>query len=334
MPGMADDPWRVTALVPLPAEAVRVFTGDLPCEVRVPEERTPAAARAAVAGADVVIGDFTGQLRVDAELVASAARLAFVQQPTVGVESVDLAACTAAGVPVANTAGANAVSVAEWCVFGALAALRSAGWADREVRAGGWPQLEIAERGCVELSGRRVGIAGFGPIGREAARRFAAFDCPVAYWSRRRRDPAEAAGAEYMTLDELVTTSDVLVVVVALTGETRGLLDRDRLSRLPRGAVVVNAARGGIVDEEALADLLDSGHVAAAALDVFETEPLPAASRLRGNDRVLLSPHVAGATVQGRLRMVAAVTANLRRALSGEPVLDVCNQVDPLVHRR
>jgi D-3-phosphoglycerate dehydrogenase len=311
-----------------------VFTGDLPVQIAVPAARTADAAAEAAADADVIVGDFTGQLRVDAGLVAAAPCLAFVQQPTVGVEAIDLAACAAAGVPVANTAGANAVSVAEWCVWGALSALRSAVWADRAVRAGGWPQLEIAERGCAELAGRRVGIVGFGPIGLEAARRFAAFGCPVAYWSRSRRDPAATAGAEYMTLDELLATSDVLVVVVALAPETRGLLDVDRLSRLPRGAVLVDAARGGVVDESALLALLDSGTLAGAALDVFSTEPLPEDSPLRSDERIVLSPHVGGATLQGRLRMVAAVTANLRRAMSGEPVAHVVNGVDPVVRRR
>lgn len=333
---MADDGrrWRLTALVPLPAEAVVAFAPGLDVDITVPRERTPEAAREAVAEADLLLGDFTGLLRVDAALVAAAPRLAFVQQPTVGVESLDLDALADAGVPAANAAGANAVSVAEWCLLGALAACRQASWADASVRAGGWPQLEVAERGCVDLAGRRVGIVGFGPIGQAAASRFAAFGCPVAYWSRTRRAPAEEAGAAYLGFDELVTTSDVLVVVVALAPETQGLLDRARLAALPRGAVVVNAARGGIVDEDALVELLDSGHLAGAALDVFATEPLSADSPLRTHERVFLSPHVAGATLQARVRILQSVQSNLRRAITGEPVDNVVNGVDPLVHRR
>ena len=323
---MAD--WRLTALVPMPAEAVAGFAPGLPVEIRVPEERTAEAARAAVADADLLLGDFTGLLRVDAGLVAAAPRLAFVQQPTVGVEHIDLAACAARGIPVANTAGVNSVAVAEWCVLAALATSRSLLWADSEVRAGRWPQLDLAVRGCLELAGRRVGIVGYGAIGQAAAERFRAFGCEVAYWTRTPRDE------HYRDLDDLLATSDVLVVVIALSDGTRGLLTDERLRRLPRGAVVVNAARGGIVDEAALVTLLDEGHLMGVALDVYDAEPLPAGSPLRDHDRVLLSPHVAGATAQARLRIAVAVQENLRRAVSGEPVHDVVNGADPVVRRR
>ena len=323
--------WRLAALVPMPAEAVRGFAPDLPVEVVVPDERTPEAARRAVADADLLLGDFTGLLRVDAELVAAGPRLAFVQQPTVGVEHIDTAACAAAGIPVANTAGVNAVAVAEWCVMAALAASRSLLWADAEVRAGRWPQLDIAARGSLELNGRRVGIVGYGAIGALCAERFRAFGCDVAYWTRTPRpdDPAYTG-----SLDDLLARSDVLVVVVPLTDTTRGLLDEQALRRLPRGAVVVNAARGGIVSEPALLTLLDDGHLLGAALDVYDTEPLDAASPLTRHDRVLLSPHVAGASAQARFRIAVAVQANLRRAVFGEPVEDVVNGVDPVVRRR
>jgi D-3-phosphoglycerate dehydrogenase len=326
-----DREWRLAALVPMPAEAVRGFAPDLPVSVVVPEERTSEAARAAVADADLLLGDFTGLLKVDAALVAAAPRLAFVQQPTVGVEHLDLAACAAAGIPVANTAGVNAVAVAEWCVMAALAASRSLLWADAEVRAGRWPQLDLAARGCLELAGRRVGIVGYGAIGALCAERFRAFGCDVAYWTRTPRPGDPACLPE---LDELLARSDVLVVVIALGETTRGLLGEEALRRLPPGAVVVNAARGGIVSEDALLRLLDDGHLLGAALDVYDSEPLSEGSPLRAHDRVLLSPHVAGATAQARLRIALAVQANLRRAVSGEPVQDVVNGVDPVVRRR
>jgi len=319
--------WRLTALVPMPAEAVAGFAPGLPVDIRVPDERTPEGARAAVADADLLLGDFTGLLRVDADLIANAPRLAFVQQPTVGVEHIDLAACAAAGIPVANTAGVNAVAVAEWCVLAALATSRSLLWADGEVRAGRWPQLDLAVHGCLELAGRRVGIVGWGAVGQAAAERFRAFGCEVSYWTRTPRPDSTG-------LDDLLATSDVLVVVIALGDATRGLLTEERLRRLPHGAVLVNAARGGIVDEAAIPRLLDEGHLLGAALDVYDTEPLPANSPLRTHDRVLLSPHVAGATAQARLRIAVAVQDNLRRAVSGEPVHDVVNGVDPVVRRR
>lgn len=330
----ADDRWVMASLVPLPAEAVRGFVGDLPIDVVVAHPRTPDGVRAAVAEADLVLGDFTGSMAIDPTVLAAGPQIAFVQQCSVGVEHVDLAACAAAGVPVANTAGANAVAVAEWCVMGAIAVLRSAVWADAQMRAGGWPQIEMVQHGCVDLEGRRVGIVGFGAIGRACVPRFAAFGCPVSYWSRRRRPDDETGGATYRELDDLVATSDVLVVVVARAPETRGLIDAGRLASLPHGAVVVNAARGGIVDEQEMLRLLDSGQLAGAALDVYDEEPLPVDHVLRGHDRVLLSPHISGGTLQSRLRIFGQVTANLRRAVTEEPVLDVVNGADPLVRRR
>ena len=324
----------MASLTPLPAEAVRGFVPDLPVDVVVAEPRTPEGIHAAVADADVILGDFTGTMRIDSAVLAAAPRLAFIQQSSVGVEHIDLAGCADAGVPVANTAGANSVAVAEWCVMGALTALRSAVWADSQMRDGGWPQLEMVERGCVDLAGKRVGIVGFGPIGLACVTRFAAFGCPVSYWSRRRRSDGETSGATYRDLDELVATSDVLVVVVARAPETLGIIGADRLAALPRGAVVVNAARGGLVDETALVRLLDEGHLAAAALDVYDTEPLPVDDPLRSHPRVLLSPHISGGTLQSRMRILSQVTANLRRAVLGEPVQDVVNGVDPVVRRR
>jgi phosphoglycerate dehydrogenase-like enzyme len=322
--------WRLTALVPMPAEAVRGFAPDLPVDVTVPAERTPEAAREAARDADLLLGDFTGLLRVDAALLDAAPNLAFVQQPSVGVEHLDVAACAARGIPVANTAGANATAVAEWCVMAALASSRNLLWADAEVRAGRWPQLDLVTRGCLELAGRRVGIVGYGAIGALAAQRFQAFGCDVAYWTRTPRDD----DPRYLALGDLLERSDVLVVVIALGDTTRNLLDEAALRRLPRGAIVVNAARGGIVDEAALLTLLDEGHLAGAALDVYDAEPLPDAGPLRTHDRVLLSPHVAGATAQARLRIAVAVQRNLARAVRGEPVQDVVNGVDPVVRRR
>ena len=142
-------------------------------------------------------------LRVDADLVSAAPRLAFVQQPSAGVDAIDVAACAAAGIPVSNAGSANAVSVAEWCVGATFAAMRSLAYGDREVRAGAWPQLELANRGGGEVAGSRVGIVGMGPIGRECATRYAALGCDVAYWSRTRREAAASGGAVWMELDDL-----------------------------------------------------------------------------------------------------------------------------------
>ncbi|HEX3909045.1 MAG TPA: NAD(P)-dependent oxidoreductase [Mycobacteriales bacterium] len=325
--------WTVLSLTPLPRDLVASLFGDLPVDVVVPAERTPEAVRAAAADAEIVVGDWSG-LRVDAELVAAAPRLALVQQPSVGVDAVDVAACAAAGIPVANAGGTNAVSVAEWCVGATFAVLRSLAWADEEVRAGRWPQLEVSARGGGELAGRRIGIVGMGRIGRECASRFVALGCDVAHTSRTRREPEDAGGARWMPLEDLLAHAQVLVIVVALAPETRRLIGTAELELLPAGAFVINGARGEIIDEAALAAALDSGHLAGAALDVYATEPLPEDSPLRDSDRILLSPHAAATTDEATGRLIAGLVDNVRAAVSGEPVVDVVNGVDPLIQRR
>lgn len=307
---------------------------DLPVELLVPEARTPEAALTLAPDADLVLGDWTATIRVSAALLAAAPRLAFVQQPSAGVDAIDLDACAGAGVPVANAGDANAVSVAEWCLAATFAALRSLVYGDRQIRDGGWPQIELAGRGGGELAGRRVGIVGMGRIGRECATRYAALGCDVAYWSRSKRDAAASGGARWLELDELLRHSEVLVVVIALADQTRGLLGADRLGLLPAGGFVVNAARGGILDEAALLAAVQSGALAGAALDVFDTEPLPVTHPFRHEDRILLSPHAAGATRQAQARLIDGIVANIRRAVSGEPVLHVVNGLDPLIRRR
>jgi phosphoglycerate dehydrogenase-like enzyme len=326
--------WTMLALAPLDAALLVSLFADLPVEVIIPADRSLRAVCDAAASADIVLGDWTGGAAVSAQLVAAAPRLSFVQQPSVGIDSVDVEACTAAGIPVANVGGANAVSVAEWCVGATFASLRWLLFADREVRAGRWPQLELPQRGGGELAGRRVGIVGMGRIGRECAQRFVALGCDVAHWSRTRRDAAEAGGAPWLPFDDLLRHSDVLVVVIALAAETRDLLGAEQLALLPPGAFVISAARGGIVSDDALLAGIKAGALAGGALDVYATEPLPLDSPLRDEDRLLLSPHAAAGTREAQGRLIAGIIANVRRAVTGEPVVDVVNGLDGLIQRR
>ncbi len=321
-------PWRLLALPPLPAELLQALFGPEALggdvELVLPPERTQAAVDALLPEVDLVLGSWTHDLR----LTAPGPRVAFVQQPSVGVDPIDVDAFAAAGVPVSNTAGANAVSVTEWCLGATLAALRRTLEGDAAVRRGEWPQTSLGGR---ELAGSRVGVVGLGPIGRRLAEVYTALACDVVYWSRSRKDDAPVPYAE---LDELLATSDVVVLVIALGPETRHLLDARRLGLMKAGSVLVNAARGAVVDEAALAEALRAGTPAAAALDVFTVEPLPADSPLRDLPTVLLSPHTGGSTAQAGGRIIAQSAANLRRVLAGEPVVDVVNGVDPTVGQR
>ncbi len=313
--------FTLLALPPVPSDRVLDLFGGLDLELLPLPERTQAAVEALLPQADLVVADWSPDLRVD----DPGPRVCFVQQPSVGYDQVDADACARAGVPVANCAGANATSVSEWCVGAVLAMLRGTVQADAAVRAGAWPQTDL---GIQELAGKRVGVVGMGSVGAAAARLFAAFGCDVTYWSRSRHADAPVP---YADLDGLLAGSDVVVLCIALGPATRGLVDARRLRA---GALLVNAARGGVVDEPALVEALQAGHLAGAALDVFAVEPLPADSPLRDAPGVLLSPHAAGSSAQAELRVLEQTTGNLRRVLAGEPVMDVVNGVDPQVRRR
>lgn len=314
---------RLLALPPLPLEILQSLFGDPRLEVVVPHERTQAAVDALLPTVDLVLGDWTPQLKVN----DPGSRVCFVQQPSAGVDGIDTDACAEHGVPVSNCAGANATSVAEWCLSATLGLLRKTVEADKAVRRGEWPQTSLGGR---ELRGLRVGIVGMGAIGRECARLFQAVGCDVVYWSRSAKDDAPVPPA---SLQDIATTCDVVVLVIALGEQTRGLVDSAFLSSMKQGAMLVNGARGEVVDESALLAALAEGRITVAT-DVFSVEPLPDDSPLRQAPGLLLSPHMAGSTVEAAMRIVGMAKANLVRVLDGQPVVDVVNGVDPLVRKR
>ncbi|MFC5835594.1 NAD(P)-dependent oxidoreductase [Nonomuraea insulae] len=318
-------PWNLLALPPLPEELMRRLLAPLGdrVSVRVPADRDRKALLAALPEAEIVLGDWTGTLVMDAGAVAAAPRLAFVQQPSVGVDGHDQAALAAAGVPLANTPGVSAVAVSEWCLAAALSLSRRLGAADAAVRAGEWPQQGLQPH---ELRGRHVGIVGYGAIGATCAQMFRALGCEVSYWTRT---PREDAG--YTDLDTLVTSSDILIVVIALSEETRGLVDP---AHMKQGALLVNAARGGVVNQGSLVTALREGRLGGAALDVFDVEPLPAGDPLRDLPNVLLSPHVAGVTPEATGRLLAVTLDNLTAAVEGREVDNVVNGVAPVINRK
>ncbi len=225
------DPWRILVLSPTTRDrAAAWFEGFDGWELALPAERSVEGVRRAIGDAEIVIGDWSSALRVGREELAVAPRLAFVQTPGVGVDSLDTVALADAGIPVANTAGRNAHSVAEWCVLAALALSRNLFHADRELRAGAWPQLELIALGNREIRGQSVGVVGFGPVGRSSAALFAALGAQVTYWTRTPRPAAESGAAVWRPLDELLAGAEILVVNIALAAETAGLIDRRRWS--------------------------------------------------------------------------------------------------------
>lgn len=328
-------PWRLLSLLPFDEDESRTVLGDLAERTELTLLPRPGreALHDALASAELVLAAWQGthRLPLQAEEVAAAGPgLAFVQQPSVGTDSLDLAGFAARGIPVANTRGANARSVAEWVVGAAIALARSIVWADARVRAGEWPQLQPAERGQGEIGDLRIGVVGFGDVGQTVATLFRGLGCDVAYWSRTRR-PGPSA---WFDLPSLCGRSDILVICLPLTPDTGNLVDSTMLAWLPPGATVVNVGRGGVLDEAALLSHLDSGHLSGAALDVHAEEPLPPDHPVFSHENVLLSPHSAGNTRQSIARVNEQAVANLRRVLDGEPVIDVVNGVSPVVKRR
>jgi len=232
-----------------------------------------------------------------------------------------VAACEARGIRVIPATGANAESVAEYVVAVALVLLRGAYLSSAEVAAGKWPRQALSAGR--EASGKTLGLVGFGSIGRIAATKAAALGMRIVGHDAHvpEGDPAWArCGVQPRTLDQLLSESDVVSLHLPLTAHTRGLFGHERLARMKRGSVLVNTARGGIVDEDALARLLRDGHLGGAALDVFESEPLPAGSALAGAPRLILTPHVAGVTLESNERVSSLIAARVAEALDGPGV--------------
>ena len=322
---------KLVNLTPLPNEAL---VPNLPDGVDIvsPEERTSAAAAAAMPDADLVIGDYQGEIEVTAEVVAAMNRLRLYHQPTTGYDKVDVDACAAAGIPVTNAGDATSVAMGEHTVMVALALLKSLVWCDQQVREGAWPQHDVVARSLVDLQGKTVGLVGFGRAAEEAALRFAGFGCRLIYTARRRRaeEVEQRFGVTWAELDDLIAEADVVCLLVDLNAQTRHLIDAAALERMKDSAFLVNVARGGVVDEAALTKALHDRAIAGAALDVFANEPLPADSPLRELDNVILTPHVGGATAETRIRMLLRSFDVLTKAAAGELPDGVVNGVTAL----
>src|SRR5207302_210861 len=240
-------------------------------------------------------------------------------------DHVDLSVAARAGVPVCTVAssGAESHTVAELALVLAGVASRRVIAGDRLVREGRWGTQEMlfAGSGVFELAGKTLGIVGYGRIGRELAKRARAFDMRVVYFDVVRPDDPDAP--EFRDLDRLLAEADVVSLHAPLTAETKHLIDDETIAKMKAGAVLVNTARGPLVDPEALAKALRTGRVRAAAIDVFDTEPPPSDSPLLGLDNVVLSPHMAGVTQESVMRIVGAALENCRRAARGEEPHDV-----------
>jgi phosphoglycerate dehydrogenase-like enzyme len=258
--------------------------------------------------------------KVDASLIAEARNCRVIQKLGVGIDRIDIEAAKDHRIAVLRAAGINADAVAELTVLLTLAVSRRLLWAAESVRAGRFDK-EVIRATTFQLTGKTVGMVGFGHIGQAAARRFSAFGAIVRYHDVRRVDAAieAATGARYLPLDELISTSQVISLHLPSTPETRGLLGKEMLSRVQPGAIVVNTARGDLIDEDALVEALRSGRLRGVGLDVTPREPLPPDSALWDLDGVVITPHIGGAVGDNFPRVIERAFRNVSEVLEGRP---------------
>ena len=249
------------------------------------------------------------QTQVRGSLLGACKRLEAVGRLGVGLDNIDVEACEARGIAVLPATGANDVAVAEYVIAGTLLLLRGAYSATDAVRSGAWPRNALIGR---EAAGKTLGLVGYGGIARQVAMRAAALGMGILA-----SDPFApvAAPAEAAPLDRLLAESDVVSLHVPLTPSTRGLLDAGKIACMKRGAILINTARGGIVDEAALAQALTEGHLGGAMLDVFAREPLRDDNPFQGVPNLVLTPHIAGVTDESNARVSAVTVENVRRVL-------------------
>lgn len=286
------------------------------------------AIRAAVAQADAVIV----RAPLPDDVFTHGPYLVGAVRHGAGVDMIPVDAATEAGVAVANVPGVNAVTVAEYAIGQMLALSRRLTRIDTTLRAAGWSAARTLADGGRDLHGRTLGVVGAGAIGTALAR-IAGFGLGMTVLGHRRSADPLPAPFERTTFDDLLERADIVALTCPLTPETRGLMDAQRLARMKPGAVLVNVSRGAVIVESALIDALASGHLGGAVLDVFETQPLPAESPLRGFDQVLLSPHMAGITEDSMRRMGALAVAQALDLIAGRRPAHLIN---PAVwpHRR
>ena len=251
--------------------------------------------------------------KVRKEMIDAAKNLKVIGRAGVGLDNIDVEYAKSRGIKVINTPGATSISVAELAIGLILSVMRKIAYADREMRKGAWPKKKCKG---IEMYGKTLGIIGIGRIGKEVAKRARAFGMRVIYYDVYRLDDAQEKelNVEYCDLDTLISQADVITLHVPLLPETRHMINRERIEKMKDGAIVINAARGGIIDEDALYEALKSGKLYGAALDVYETEPLKE-SKLFELDNIVLTPHIGAQAKEGQARAGVEVAKKIAEAL-------------------
>ena len=274
--------------------------------------------KALIAEADYAI---SGQVAVSSDVLRAGRKLKLVHKWGVGVDNIDIEAARALGIRVARTTGSNALPVAEFTIGLMISALRFIAWSHEELKQGRWATGRLPGD-TYTLSGKTVGIVGLGAIGKTVARLLAGFGCTLLYSKRTPLDPAEEAalGVRHASLAEILERADVVSLHCPLTPETTNLIDAAALRAMKKTAILVNVARGGVVDEQALVAALRSRAIAGAAMDVFSVEPLSPDSPLLALDNIVVTPHLAAMAADTFAPTVRRMFANMERVSRGEPI--------------
>jgi phosphoglycerate dehydrogenase-like enzyme len=290
---------------------------------------TPAEiADAVAAGADAVL--LAVHSPMERKTLERLRGIKLLQWVGVGLDTIDLEACRDLGIPVANVVASNSVAVAEYVILATMYIVRRMGDVLQAGREGLMPWPSAVAKGMYQVRGRTMGILSYGSIGREIAKGARGLGMKLQTAStpgREREASAEERelSIERVSFDRLVETCDVLALVIPLTPDTRNLFDRQRLLQMKKGSYLVNAARGGIVDEQALADLLHQGHLAGAAVDTFLVEPIEKDNPLWSAPNTLLTPHCGGNTMESTSYVGIEAFENINRVGRGEaPRYRVC----------
>jgi phosphoglycerate dehydrogenase-like enzyme len=285
--------------------------------VRFVEENSLAARAALIRDADIV---FIMAAPMPKELLAEAHRLRFIQKLGAGLDRIDLDFCREHGIGVARLQAGNSVPVAEHTILLMLAIYRQLPQIDRRTRTGTWNK-EDARGTHRSLQHKKVGLVGFGAVGKEVAKRLHAFNVDILYYDpiRAPADIEQSLGVTYADLDTLVREADIVSLHLPLLPQTKNIIDAKRIAAMKPGAVLINCARGGLVDEAALTDALKTGRLFGAGIDAFSQEP-PVGNPLLGLDNTVVTPHLAGATLDNIANVVARSVENAKAVLRGEPL--------------
>jgi len=314
----------VLSLAPLPAEVVKFLIKQVPdvpdFDVISGNEMSEEAVKETFSEADVVLGDYTFKQKITADTISSTRNLKLIQQPSVGYQHIDVDACTAKGIKVANTAGANTISVAEHTIACGLCLLKNMFHAHTSTKSGKWEQMNIKP---AELKGKVWGIVGLGRIGQAVAERLKPFGLSrIIYYDSYRQGLSveQELGVEYTEMTNILSQSDIISLHAPLTDVTRNMINEDALNSMKQGAYLINVARAELVDEKALAEAIRRVKIAGAGIDVFSEEPVTMNNPLLAveSEKLLLSPHVAGVTDEAAGRIINMATANIARVLKGE----------------